>query len=160
MTSQKILSFIHETALIDDNITLGAGVKIWAFCHVSQNVSIGDNCIIGERVYIGPNVNIGKNVKIQNNSLIYEGVTIEDNVFIGPNVVTTNDIFPKATGEWKHRFKPTLIKTGASIGANSTLICGITIETCCTVGAGSVITKSTKPQSLYYGNPARFIRKI
>lgn len=152
---------IHQKALIDTDLNnIGKNVKIWAFAHICKNVSIGNNCTIGEGVYIGPGVCIGDNCKIQNHSLIYEGVTLEDNVFIGPNVITTNDIFPRALGEWSHKFKKTLIKRGASVCANSTIICGNILGRNCMVGAGSVVTRNVKPNSLVYGNPARHIRKI
>ena len=152
---------IHFTAIIDTDISnIGENVKIWAFTHICKNVIIGNNCIIGEGVYIGPNVKIGNECKIQNHSLIYEGVEIEDNVFIGPNVVTTNDIFPRAIGDWKIRFKKTLIKRGASICANSTLICGFIIGENAMIGAGSVVTQNIKDNFIAYGNPARHIRKI
>lgn len=148
----------HSTSIIESD-TIGDGTKIWAFSHISKNVVIGNNCIIGEGVYIGPNVVIGNNVKIQNHSLIYEGVHIEDNVFIGPNVVTTNDIFPNVSDEWSHRFRKTIFKKGCSIGANSTIICGITIGEDSLVGAGSVVTKNVPSNVLCYGNPAR-VKKV
>lgn len=150
--------FSHETSIIESD-QIGAGTKIWAFCHISRGVIIGKNCVIGERVYIGPGVNIGNNVKIQNNSLIYEGVTIEDEVFVGPNVVTTNDIEPRATGSWKDRFRETTLEKGCSIGANSTIICGNKIGSNSLVGAGSVVTKNVEPDTVVVGNPARFLRR-
>lgn len=150
---------IHPTALIETE-SIGEGTKIWAFAHICKNATIGKNCIIGEGVYIGPNVVIGDRCKIQNHSLIYEGVTIEDEVFIGPNVVTTNDNFPRAVGDWAHRFRKTLFKKSASICANSTIVCGVVIGTNAMVGAGSVVTKDIKDNYLAYGNPARHIRKI
>ena len=159
----KMSFFSHETAIIETD-KIGDGTKIWAFSHISPGSSIGDNCTIGEGVHIGPNVIIGNNVKIQNHSLIYEGVTIEDNVFIGPNVITTNDIFPRATPGWSAdsapTFRTTLIRTGASVGANSTIICGVTLEKECLVGAGSVVTKNVKPKSLVVGNPATHQRFV
>lgn len=152
---------IHPTAIIDtERNNIGLNTKIWAYTHICKNVIIGSNCTIGEGVYIGPNVVIGNNCKIQNHSLIYEGVEIEDNVFIGPNVITTNDNFPKATGNWQDRFRKTLIKKSASICANTTIVCGIVIGENCMIGAGSVVTKNIKDNYLAYGNPARHIRKI
>lgn len=147
---------IHETAIIDD-CTIGEGTKIWAFSHISSKAFIGDNCVIGEGVHIGPGVVIGNNCKIQNHSLIYEGVTIEDNVFIGPNTVTTNDYIPQVSGDWKdsNRFKKTLFKKGCSIGANSTIICGVIIGEEALVGAGSVVTKNIPKNSKAFGNPAK-----
>jgi UDP-2-acetamido-3-amino-2,3-dideoxy-glucuronate N-acetyltransferase len=152
---------IHTTAIIEsDTYNIGKNTKIWAFTHICKNVRIGENCIIGEGVYIGPNVIIGNNCKIQNHSLIYDGVEIEDGVFIGPNVITTNDNFPRSIGDWSDRFKKTLIRKGASICANSTIVCGIVLGENCMIGAGSVVTKNIKDNYLAYGNPARHIRKI
>jgi acetyltransferase-like isoleucine patch superfamily enzyme len=153
--------FSHQTSIIETE-DIGEGTKIWAFSHVSKGCKIGKNCIIGEGVHVGPNVSIGDNVKIQNHSLIYEGVTIEDDVFIGPNVVTTNDFYPTA-GSWdvsSTRFRKTLFKKGCSIGANSTIICGVTLEEGCLVGAGSVVTKDVKKETLVFGNPAKLSRKL
>lgn len=149
----------HPTAIIEAT-NIGDNTKIWAYSHICKNATIGTNCVIGEGVYIGPNVIIGNNCKIQNHCLIYEGVVIEDDVFIGPNVITTNDNFPRAIGEWTDRFRKTLIKSGASICANSTIVCGITLNENCMIGAGSVVTKDIKKNYLAYGNPARHIRKI
>lgn len=152
---------IHSTAIIDTLVeNIGENTKIWAYTHICVNVKLGKNCIIGEGVYIGPNVTIGNNCKIQNHSLIYEGVQIEDDVFIGPNVITTNDIFPRARGDWKERFRKTLIKKGASICANSTIICGCIIGENCMIGAGSLVSQNIKDNYIAYGNPARHIRKI
>lgn len=148
--------FSHETSIIEsDNI--GDNTKIWAFSHVSKNAIIGKNCVIGEGVHIGPNVIIGNNCKIQNNSLLYEGVTLEDDVFFGPNTVTTNDFLPKVSGDWMEngRFKETLFKKGCSIGANSVIICGVVIGENSLIGAGSVVTKNVKPNTIVFGNPAK-----
>lgn len=150
-------TFIHETAIIEtDNI--GDNCKIWAYSHVCKGATIGNNVVIGEGVYIGNNVKIGDNCKIQNHALIYEGVTIEDNVFIGPNVVTTNDLFPDVSNEWRDRFRTTLFKKGCSISANTTIICGNEVGENTLIGAGSVVTKNMPPNSLCYGNPCKFIR--
>lgn len=151
--------FIHETSIIDDNVQIGEGTKIWAFSHVMSNVKIGKNVVIGEHVHIGKNVVIGDNCKIQNGALIYEGLTIGNNVFIGPGVVTTNDIIPRATGSWEDRFRKTYIKDNVSIGANSTIICGIIIEENSLIGAGSVVTKNVETNVVVVGNPAKFLRK-
>ena len=149
--------FIHESSIVEST-NIGEGTKIWAFSHVCEGSKIGKNCIIGEGVYIGPNVLIGDNCKIQNNSLVYEGVTLEDNVFFGPNTVTTNDFTPKVDGDWLNdgRFKKTFFKKGCSIGANSVIICGITVGENSLVGAGSVVTKDVPNNSLVYGNPAKY----
>lgn len=144
--------YLHQTSIVETD-DIGEGTKIWAFSHISKNVKIGKNCVIGERVYIGPNVTVGDNCKIQNNSLIYEGVSIDNNVFIGPNVVTTNDIMPNVSGDWSERFKKTLFKSGCSIGANSTIVCGVVVGENSLVGAGSVVTKDVPQGTLGYGNP-------
>lgn len=155
------MNFIHPFAIIDTELkNIGENTKIWAFSHICKNAIIGKNCVIGEGVYIGPNVVIGNNCKIQNHSLIYEGLCIEDDVFIGPNVITTNDIFPRALGDWSSKFRKTLIKKGASICANSTIICGITIGENAMIGAGSVVSKNIKTNYIAYGNPARHIRPV
>ena len=157
----------HKTAEIDDKAEIGDGTSIWHFSHVRKGAKIGKNCIIGQNVYIDNGVNIGNNVKIQNNVSIYHGVTIEDGVFIGPHVCFTNDLKPRAINpdgslksskDWE--VSKTLVKKGASIGANSTIISGITIENFSMIGAGSVVTKNVPSFSLVYGNPAKFIEKI
>jgi acetyltransferase-like isoleucine patch superfamily enzyme len=153
--------FIHKTAIVDRDedglldCEIGDGTKIWAFSHVSRGAKIGKDCVIGEGVHIGPGVVIGDRVKIQNGAILYKGVTVEDEVFIGPRVVTTNDIYPRAVGEWGDRFRETHIKKGASVGANATIVCGVTLEEGCMVGAGSVVTKDVPRDALVYGNPAR-----
>ena len=149
------MSFVHETAIVDDDVQIGSGSKVWAFTHISKGVQIGEGCVIGEGVHIGPDVVIGDNVKIQNGSQIYHGVTIEDDVFIGPCVVTTNDIRPKAVGDWGDRFRKTLICKGASVGANATIICGVYIGRDALVGAGSVVTRDVQDKWVVYGNPAK-----
>lgn len=151
---------IHELARVDDGVVIGDGTKVWANAHICKGAIIGEDVVIGENVYIGPNVIIGDKCKIQNNSLIYEGVTMENGVFIGPNVVTTNDILPRAVGEWKHRFRTTLFKKGCSIGANSTIVCGITIGENSGVGSGSVVTKDVEAGMLVLGNPARSVGTV
>ena len=146
--------FIHPTAVVDDPDQVGEGTRIWHFVHVSENVIIGKNCVIGQNVFIGKNVIIGDGVKIQNNVSVFEGVEIENDVFIGPSVVFTNVINPRAFIERKQEFKKTWIRRGASIGANTTIICGNTIGEYAMVGAGSVVTKSIGNYELWFGNPA------
>lgn len=152
--------FKHESSIIDKNVNIGEESKIWHFSHISENVKIGDNVIIGQNVFVGKNVIIGNGCKIQNNVSVYEGVTLEDNVFVGPSVVFTNVNIPRADIEQKNDFQKTLVKKGASIGANSTIVCGNTLGEGCFIGAGSLVTKSTKAHSMYYGVPAKFIKEI
>lgn len=147
--------YIHPSTYIDQPCTIGNGVHIWHFCHLMQDCQIGDGCNIGQNVVIGPGVRLGNGVKVQNNVTVYEGVTCEDDVFLGPSVVFTNVTNPRSAVSRKHEFKPTLIKRGASIGANATIVCGITIGEYAFVGAGSVVTKPVEAYALVVGNPAR-----
>lgn len=147
--------FVHETAIIDEGTTIGAGTKIWHFSHIMPNAVIGEKCNIGQNVVISPQVTLGNNVKVQNNVSIYTGVICEDDVFLGPSMVFTNVINPRSAIERKEEYKTTLVKKGASIGANATIVCGIEIGEYAFVGAGAVITKNVKPYELVYGNPAR-----
>lgn len=144
----------HETAIIDDGANIGNNSKIWHFSHIMKAI-IGENCNLGQNVFVANNVEIGNNVKVQNNVSIYEGVIIEDEVFIGPSVVFTNVINPRSFIERKNEYKKTIVKKGASIGANVTIVCGNTIGEYAFIGAGAVITKNVKPYSLMTGNPAR-----
>ena len=153
--------YVHESSYIDDNVQIGEGTKIWHFCHVQSGAKIGKNCNIGQNVYIGSNVIIGNNVKIQNNVSVYEGVTIEDNVFLGPSCVFTNDLTPRAKYPKGHtNFVKTLVKNGASIGANATIICGNVIGEKAMVGAGAVVTHDVKDNMIVIGNPAVEYKKI
>lgn len=147
--------FVHESAYIDDNVSIGVDTKIWHFCHVLSGVKIGERCSIGQNCAIGPNVSIGNGVKIQNNISVYEGVICEDDVFLGPSMVFTNVINPRSFIVRKHEIKKTILRRGCSVGANATIVCGITIGEYAFVGAGSVVTKDVKPYALIYGNPAR-----
>lgn len=146
--------YVHPSSIIDDGSIIGEGTKIWHFCHISEGVIIGENCSLGQNVFIGKNVKIGNGVKIQNNVSVYEGVEIEDDVFIGPSVVFTNILNPRAFINRKAEFLATIIKKGASIGANSTIVCGNTIGEYALIGASSVITKQVNDFELWYGNPA------
>ena len=147
--------FIHKTSFIEDNVTIGQDSKIWHFCNLLQNTKLGFKCSVGQNCVIGPNVVIGNNVKIQNNVSIYEGVECEDDVFLGPSMVFTNVINPRAFISRKNEFKKTLIKKGATIGANATIVCGNTVGEYSLVGSGSVVTKDVKPYALVIGVPAK-----
>jgi UDP-2-acetamido-3-amino-2,3-dideoxy-glucuronate N-acetyltransferase len=147
--------FLHGTSQVDEPCEIGEGSKIWHFSHILKNCQIGQNCTIGQNVSIGPNVRIGNNVKIQNNVSIYEGVTLEDDVFCGPSMVFTNVIIPRSHWPRKDEFKKTLVRRGASLGANSTIICGITVGPYAFVGAGALVNKDVPDYGLVYGNPAR-----
>lgn len=152
--------YVHESSFVDKGAEIGKDTKIWHFCHIYSKAIIGKNCTIGQNVMIGPNVMIGNNCKIQNNVSIYDGCIIEDDVFLGPSCVFTNILKPNAKIDQKSNFKKTLLKKGTTIGANSTIICGISLEENTFIGAGSVVTKNTIKNGLYYGNPAKFIKKI
>ncbi len=147
----------HESAYIDDNVTIGNNTKIWHFSHVLLNTTIGSNCSFGQNCVVGPNVNIGNGVKVQNNVSIYDGVEVEDDVFLGPSMVFTNVINPRAFMQRKDEFKKTLLKKGCSIGANATIICGVTIGEYALVGSGAVVNKDVKAYALMVGVPTRQI---
>jgi len=147
--------FAHPTAIIDDNCTIGDGTKIWHFSHVMSGCIIGNNCNLGQNVVVSPKVILGNNVRVQNNVSIYEGVICEDDVFLGPSMVLTNVINPRSAVSRKSEYKTTLIKKGASIGANATIVCGNTIGEFAFIGAGAVVTKDVAPFALIVGNPGR-----
>ena len=146
---------VHPSAIVEEGSTIGEGTRIWHFCHVMPKARIGTGCILGQNVFIDNNAVIGNGVKIQNNVSIYNNVTIEDDVFIGPSAVFTNVINPRSFIERKNQFKKTLVKKGATIGANATLICGIVVGEYALIGAGAVVTENVQPYSLVTGNPAR-----
>lgn len=153
--------FVHESSYVDENVEIGEGTKIWHFCHIQKGASIGKNCSFGQNVNVSNNVKIGNNVKVQNNVSIYEGVELEDGVFCGPSCVFTNDLtpraeFPKGTAG----YKKTLVKHGASIGANATIVCGHTIGEYAMIAAGSVVTKNVPAYALVAGVPARVIGRV
>ena len=145
----------HTTAVIDEDVKIGEGTKIWHFSHIMSNSVIGQNCNLGQNVVISPKVKIGNRVKIQNNVSVYTGVICEDDVFLGPSMVFTNVINPRSFVVRKHEFQQTLVKKGASIGANATILCGNTIGKYALIGAGAVITKPVKDYALMVGNPAK-----
>ncbi len=149
--------FKHESAYVDEGCRIGDGTKIWHFSHIMSNCEIGEQCNIGQNVVVSPNVRLGRNVKIQNNVSVYTGVVCEDDVFLGPSMVFTNVINPRSHVSRKDEYRPTLIRRGASIGANATIVCGNEIGAYALVGAGSVVTKPVKPYALMVGNPARQI---
>jgi UDP-2-acetamido-3-amino-2,3-dideoxy-glucuronate N-acetyltransferase len=147
--------FAHPSAVIDEGCSIGKGVKIWHFTHIMPNCIIGENCNIGQNVVVSPDVVLGKNVKVQNNVSIYTGVVCEDDVFLGPSMVFTNVVNPRSAINRKSQYAKTLVKKGATIGANATIICGITLGEYCFIGAGAVVTKDVKPYALVIGNPAK-----
>jgi len=149
--------FAHESAVIDENVEIGEGSTIWHFSHVLKNCRVGDHCRIGQNVVIGPDVRIGHNVKIQNNVSVYEGVTLEDDVFCGPSMVFTNVINPRSEIKRMAELRPTLVRRGATLGANCTIVCGVTIGEYAFVGAGAVVTRDVPDFALVVGNPARQI---
>ena len=149
--------FKHESSYVDEGCEIGKGTKIWHFSHVMSNCKIGEDCNIGQNVVISPEVVLGRNVKIQNNVSVYTGVVCEDDVFLGPSMVFTNVVNPRSHVSRKSEYKQTIIRKGASIGANATIVCGHEIGEYALIGAGSVVTKDVKPYALMVGNPARKI---
>ncbi len=149
--------FVHESSYIDSDVKIGQNTKIWHFSHILSGTKIGDNCSFGQNCVVGENVKVGNGVKVQNNISIYQGVEIEDNVFLGPSCVFTNIINPRAFIQRKDEFKNTLIKQGSSIGANATIVCGVTIGEYALIGSGSVVNRDVKPYSLMVGVPAKQI---
>jgi len=147
--------FVHESSYIDEPCEIGEGTKIWHFSHIMQNCKIGERCNIGQNVVVSSSVVLGNNVKVQNNVSIYTGVICEDDVFLGPSMVFTNVINPRSHIVRKSEYKQTLVKKGASIGANATIICGNTIGEYAFIGAGAVVTKDVPPYALILGNPGK-----
>ena len=149
--------FAHETAVIDAGCRIGKGTRIWHFTHIMSDCEIGENCNIGQNVVVSPGVILGKNVKVQNNVSIYTGVICEDDVFLGPSMVFTNIINPRSAVIRREQYLKTLVRTGASIGANATILCGHEIGKFSFVGAGAVVTRDVPPYALVVGNPARHV---
>ena len=149
--------FSHKSAIIDENCKIGLGTKVWHFSHIMSNSSIGEKCNIGQNVVISPNVKLGNNVKVQNNVSIYTGVTCEDDVFLGPSMVFTNVINPRSAVVRKNQYLNTIVKKGATIGANSTIVCGNNIGSYAFIGAGSVVISEIPNYALVVGNPSRHI---
>ena len=147
--------YAHETAVIDEGCSIGKGTRIWHFSHIMKGSEIGENCNIGQNVVISPDVRLGRNVKVQNNVSIYTGVICEDDVFLGPSMVFTNIVNPRSAINRKSQYVKTLVEKGATVGANSTVVCGHTIGKYAFIGAGAVVTKDVKPYALVVGNPAR-----
>lgn len=153
--------FIHESSFIDDDVVIGEGTKIWHFCHIQSGARIGENCTLGQNVNVSNHVKVGNQVKIQNNVSLYEGVELEDGVFCGPSCVFTNDLTPRAEfPKGAAGYKRTLVKHGASIGANATIVCGHTIGEYAMIAAGAVVTKDVEPYTLVAGIPAVPIGKV
>lgn len=149
--------FIHPTAVVDEGCRIGEGTKVWHFCHLMSKATIGENCSLGQNVFVANHVILGDNAKVQNNISIYEGVICENNVFLGPSMVFTNVINPRSGVERKNEYRKTLVKEGATIGANATIICGNTIGRFAFIGAGAVIIKDVPNYSLIVGNPGKQI---
>ncbi len=145
---------VHPSSVVDAGATIGAGTRIWHFCHISAGASLGENCVLGQGVYIGDGVHIGNGVKIQNNVSVFTGVTIEDEAFLGPSMVFTNVVNPRSHVSRKDAFQPTLVQRGATIGANATIICGVTLGRYAFVGAGAVVSRDVPDFALVYGIPA------
>ena len=156
-SNTKAPYFVHESSYVDEGVEIGVNTKIWHFCHIISGTRLGERCNIGQNVVIGGNVSIGDACKIQNNVSIYEGVELEDNVFCGPSMVFTNVFTPRSHVSRKNEYLPTLVRKGATIGANATIVCGNEIGAYAFIGAGAVVTKPVPAQALMVGNPAKQI---
>jgi UDP-2-acetamido-3-amino-2,3-dideoxy-glucuronate N-acetyltransferase len=147
--------FVHESSYVDEGALIGRDTRVWHFCHVMAGAQIGDSCSIGQNVVVMPGVRLGRNVKVQNNVSIYEGVECEDDVFLGPSMVFTNVVNPRSHVSRKHEYRPTIVRRGASIGANATIVCGHELGEYCFIAAGAVVTRNVPPYALMAGVPAR-----
>jgi UDP-2-acetamido-3-amino-2,3-dideoxy-glucuronate N-acetyltransferase len=150
-------TFLHETTIVDAGTEIGSGSKIWHFCHILSGSRIGADCVLGQNVVVGPDVTIGAGCKLQNNVSVYKGVTLEDEVFCGPSAVFTNVLTPRAFVDRKAEFASTLVRRGATIGANATIVCGVTIGQYAMIGAGAVVTRDVLDHALVVGTPARAV---
>ena len=150
-------ALVHESSYVDENVTIGSGTKVWHFSHILSNCDIGEDCSLGQNVVVGPNVSVGNRVKIQNNVSVYEGVTLEDGVFCGPSCVFTNVNNPRSEIIRKDEYRKTIVRRGASIGANATIICGHDLGEYCFIAAGAVVTKQVPAYALMAGTPAKRI---
>ncbi len=150
-------AFVHESSYVDDGAVVGRGTRVWHFCHISAGAEVGEGCSLGQNVVVMPHVRLGRNVKVQNNVSIYEGVVCEDDVFLGPSMVFTNVMTPRSHVSRKAEYQTTLVGRGATIGANATVLCGLTLGEFAFVGAGSVVTRDIAPHALVAGVPARHI---
>jgi len=156
MKSGKLNYFVHDSAVVHQDANIGMGTRIWDWVKIRENATVGENCILGQSVYVDINVTIGSRCKIQNGVSVYQGVSLGDDVFVGPNATFTNDRAPRAFSEnWQ--IIPTIVEEGASIGANATIICGVTLGRYCMIAAGAVVTKSIPPFGLVMGNPGRVV---
>ncbi|MBX3250575.1 MAG: N-acetyltransferase [Myxococcales bacterium] len=149
--------FVHPTAVVDEGAVLGEGTKVWHFVHVCAGATVGARCVLGQNVFVGPGVTLGDGVKVQNNVSLYAGVVVEDDVFLGPSCVLTNVMNPRAHVERKDEFRATVLRRGASLGANCTIVCGHEVGAYAFVGAGAVVTRDVAPHALVVGTPARRI---
>lgn len=147
--------FVHETAVVDDGAVVGRGTRIWHFCHVMDGAKVGEDCVLGQNVFVANGAVVGDRVRIQNNVSVYQGCLIEDDAFLGPSCVLTNVSNPRAEVDRKREFEPTVVRKGATIGANATLVCGVTVGRYAMVGAGAVVTRDVEDHHLVVGVPAR-----
>ena len=160
MEKSQTSTSIHPSAIVDEGAQIGEGTKVWHWTHVSSGAVLGERCSLGQNVYVGNRVVLGNNVRVQNNVSIYDNVTLEDDVFCGPSMVFTNVLNPRAHVSRKHEYRSTLVRKGASIGANATVVCGTTIGRYAFIGAGAVVTRDIPPYCLAVGNPARVVRAL